>query len=165
MSRHTVTLCFGEIVTKIPTKTWCLSSLQVACQRSRKVDQICSFSFVSHLYHYIMYINIYIYINIHVNIYVFIYLFIFYLYIIQTYLVVGLTEFVPSFIFFVAFASSPQAMAGGNVQVEGHGGVTPICFEGTKKNQWKSPKSGDFWRKSEFPEMRRFETQRFWFSC
>ena len=53
----------------------------------------------------------------HVNIYI--YIFTFYLYIIQTYLVVGLTEFEPSFIFSVAFASSPQAMAGGNVQVDG----------------------------------------------
>ena len=65
MSRHTVTLCLGEIVTKIPTKAWCLSSSQVACQRSRKVDQICSlflcFASIS-LFNIYIYSCIYIYI-------------------------------------------------------------------------------------------------------
>ena len=51
-------------------------------------------------------------------------------------------------LFFVAFASSPQAMAGGNVQVEGWPGgrVTPHFFwRNEMKFHGKSPKSGDFW--------------------
>lgn len=98
VSRHTVTLCFGEIVTKIPTKTWCLSSSQVACQRSRKVDQICSlflcFAFISSNI-------IYIYTYNHAFIYKYIYIYLsFICRIIQTHLVVGWQNLThPSFVF------------------------------------------------------------------